>query len=211
MVIEGTLYIINKLTFKGYCFFFLEVRFCFVLSCHWSQGGINMKSHKPYWLKISTGKPCNILRASLRLQICHCLLKAGFQASQGTFIISAYFKCFWMESKQVAASIQVAFYWWHMNAYKCMFLSYRIVLVQLVPSRVMFAQSPSHSMLQGILWQTVSWCGCLSLIAQTWRNLKGDLKSTLPTAHLLGIAQEKKKKRETSFRGFFRLQVITLI
>lgn len=154
-----------------------------------------MKSHKQYWLKISTGKPCNIFHASLRLQICHCLLKAGFQASQGTFIISAYFKCFWMQSKQVAASIQVAFCWWHVNAYKCMFLSCRVVLVQLVPSRVVFAQSPSHSVLQGILWQTVSWCGCLSLIAQTRRSLKGDWKSTLPTAHLLGIAQEKKNKR----------------
>lgn len=33
----------------------------------------------------------------------------------------------------------------------CHILSYRVVLVQLVPSQVVSAQSPSHSVLQGIL------------------------------------------------------------
>lgn len=44
--------------------------------------------------------------------------------------------------------------------------------------------------------------------------LKRDWKSILHTAHLLGIAHltgKKKEKRETSFRGFVRLQMITLI
>ena len=171
-----------------------------------------MKSHKQCWLKIPTGKPCNIFHASLRLQICHCLLKASFQASQGTFIMRAYFKCIWMQSKQVAASVQVAFCWRHVDAYKRMFLSCRAVLVQLVPSRVVLAQSPSHSVLQGILWQTVSWCGCLSLIAQTWRSLK---RLEINTAHNTFAwnctGGKKKEKRETSFRGFVRLQAITLI
>lgn len=49
-------------------------------------------------------------------------------------------------------------------------------------------------------------------MAQTWR-FKRDWKSILHTAHLLGIAHlnRKEKKRETSFGGFVRLQVITLI
>lgn len=74
------------------------------------------------------------------------------------------------------------------HAYICMFLSYRVVLVQLVPSWVVFAQSPPHSVLQGILWQTLSGCGCLSLIARTWRSLQRNWKPVLHSAHLLGVA-----------------------
>lgn len=159
-------------------------------------------------LKYSTWKPCNILHASLRLQIVTVYWKPVFRPS----------RVHWFEvllnSEQIAFSIQVVSCWWHMNAYECMFLSYRVVLVQLVPSRVVFAQSPPHSVLQGILWQTLSWCGCLSLIAQTCRSLKRDWKPILHTAHLLGIAYltgKKEEKGETSLRGFVRLQMITLI
>lgn len=155
-----------------------------------------MKSHKQCWLKIPTGKPCNIFPASLRLQICHCLLKAGFQASQGTFIMSAYFKCIWMQSKAGCSQRtggSAGDTWMLTSA--CFCLAELSWFNWCLPVVKVYAQSPSHSVLQGILWQTVSWCGCLSLIAQTQRSLEGRLEINTAYCTFAWNCTEKNKRR----------------
>lgn len=159
-------------------------------SCHWPSDKHGATSTADVITKSATkwlmGGKCTAGPRIRRFRICrcsllqiktillfllfHCLLKASFQSFQGAFITSAFERradCSWHTGDALLVT--------------CECLPLRVSVSQSCLGLQVLSQVPwclfhplSFCASRNILWRTLSWCGCLKLIAHTWRSLQRD-------------------------------------